>query len=259
MGGHHLGRRRVGVGPRPGAQRPGGAGAVRPQIAGLDGREDWYFVGRRREQRRWPADLIGPGLSRPQPTTVTATRPAGRPGQRGFPAVISAGLPQSQQRAAAGLAQVVGESFRVVWRIGRRSGVNCGVTLERWPEVRAQVCREFGAVPCYGPEPFVEQGPGLNADALGVNARRGRAARHQGCHQAPLTGRQFAARCRPGLPSARLSGPIGVASAFVGFRSPGMRSRGRISVRGRHGPPPGWRRSRRPVRRRMGRRHRVPA
>ena len=33
----------------------------RPQIAGLDPREDWYFVGRRREQRRWPADLTGPG------------------------------------------------------------------------------------------------------------------------------------------------------------------------------------------------------
>ena len=63
MGRHHLGRRRVGASPRPGAQRPGGAGAVRPQIAGLDGREDWYFVGRRREQRRWPADLIGPGPS----------------------------------------------------------------------------------------------------------------------------------------------------------------------------------------------------
>jgi tetratricopeptide (TPR) repeat protein len=29
-------------------------------IAGLAAREDWYFVGRRREQRRWPADLTGP-------------------------------------------------------------------------------------------------------------------------------------------------------------------------------------------------------
>jgi tetratricopeptide (TPR) repeat protein len=32
----------------------------RPAIAGLAAREDWYFVGRRREQRRWPADLTGP-------------------------------------------------------------------------------------------------------------------------------------------------------------------------------------------------------
>jgi tetratricopeptide (TPR) repeat protein len=32
----------------------------RPQIAGLAGREDWYFVGRRAEQRSWPADLTGP-------------------------------------------------------------------------------------------------------------------------------------------------------------------------------------------------------
>ena len=31
----------------------------RPRIAGLAAREDWYFVGRRREQRRWPADLTG--------------------------------------------------------------------------------------------------------------------------------------------------------------------------------------------------------
>ena len=29
----------------------------RPQIAGLARREDWYFVGRRGEQRSWPADL----------------------------------------------------------------------------------------------------------------------------------------------------------------------------------------------------------
>ena len=29
----------------------------RPRIAGLARRDDWYFVGRRREQRRWPADL----------------------------------------------------------------------------------------------------------------------------------------------------------------------------------------------------------
>ena len=35
----------------------------RPRIAGLAAREDWYFVGRRREQRRWPADLAGPDLA----------------------------------------------------------------------------------------------------------------------------------------------------------------------------------------------------
>jgi tetratricopeptide (TPR) repeat protein len=35
-------------------------GPSRPRIAGLAGREDWYFVGRRREQRRWPADLLSP-------------------------------------------------------------------------------------------------------------------------------------------------------------------------------------------------------
>jgi tetratricopeptide (TPR) repeat protein len=29
----------------------------RPQIAGLNGRGDWYFVGRRAEQRLWPAEL----------------------------------------------------------------------------------------------------------------------------------------------------------------------------------------------------------
>jgi len=35
----------------------------RPRIAGLAGRDDWYFVGRRPEQRRWPADVTGPGLA----------------------------------------------------------------------------------------------------------------------------------------------------------------------------------------------------
>ena len=30
---------------------------------GWPAREDWYFVGRRREQRRWPADLTGPELA----------------------------------------------------------------------------------------------------------------------------------------------------------------------------------------------------
>ena len=42
----------------PAARQPS-----RPQIAGLAGREDWYFVGRRAEQRRWPADLAGPWLA----------------------------------------------------------------------------------------------------------------------------------------------------------------------------------------------------
>jgi hypothetical protein len=32
----------------------------RPRIAGLARRDDWYFVGRRREQRHWSADLFGP-------------------------------------------------------------------------------------------------------------------------------------------------------------------------------------------------------
>jgi CHAT domain/Trypsin-like peptidase domain len=38
-------------------------GPSRPRIAGLAGREDWYLVGRRREQRRWPADLTGSSLA----------------------------------------------------------------------------------------------------------------------------------------------------------------------------------------------------
>lgn len=35
----------------------------RPRIAGLAGRQDWYFVGRRAEQRRWPAELTAPGTA----------------------------------------------------------------------------------------------------------------------------------------------------------------------------------------------------
>ena len=36
----------------------------RPQIAGLAGRDDWYFVGRRPRAAAWPADLTGtPGLA----------------------------------------------------------------------------------------------------------------------------------------------------------------------------------------------------
>jgi hypothetical protein len=37
-------------------------GPSRPQIAGLARRGDWYFVGRRREQRQWAADLVGPEI-----------------------------------------------------------------------------------------------------------------------------------------------------------------------------------------------------
>ena len=43
---------------RPAARQPS-----RPRIPGLAQRDDWYFVGRRREQRRWPLDLTGPGLA----------------------------------------------------------------------------------------------------------------------------------------------------------------------------------------------------
>jgi len=47
----------------PGQAAPVPAGPSRPRIAGLAGRADWYFVGRRREQRRWPADLTGDTLA----------------------------------------------------------------------------------------------------------------------------------------------------------------------------------------------------
>ena len=46
-----------------GRTAPAVAQPSRPRIAGLAAREDWYFVGRRREQRRWPADLTGPNLA----------------------------------------------------------------------------------------------------------------------------------------------------------------------------------------------------
>jgi tetratricopeptide (TPR) repeat protein len=36
------------------------AGPTRPRIAGLATRDDWYFVGRRAEQRTWPAELVSP-------------------------------------------------------------------------------------------------------------------------------------------------------------------------------------------------------
>ena len=35
----------------------------RPRIAGLAAREDWYFVGRRREQRHWPTELASPRVA----------------------------------------------------------------------------------------------------------------------------------------------------------------------------------------------------
>ncbi len=47
----------------PGQGAPVAAGPSRPRVAGLAGRQDWYFVGRRREQRRWPADLTGDTLA----------------------------------------------------------------------------------------------------------------------------------------------------------------------------------------------------
>ena len=47
----------------PGQAAPVAAGPSRPRVAGLAGRADWYFVGRRREQRRWPDDLTGDMLA----------------------------------------------------------------------------------------------------------------------------------------------------------------------------------------------------
>ena len=47
----------------PDRTAPSAGQPSRPRIAGLAGREDWYFVGRRPEQRRWPADLTGPALA----------------------------------------------------------------------------------------------------------------------------------------------------------------------------------------------------
>jgi hypothetical protein len=37
---------------------------ARPRMAGLADREDWYFVGRRAEQRRWPAAASRGGCDR---------------------------------------------------------------------------------------------------------------------------------------------------------------------------------------------------
>ena len=42
----------------PEHEAPAAAQPSRPMIAGLAARDEWYFVGRRREQRRWPADLL---------------------------------------------------------------------------------------------------------------------------------------------------------------------------------------------------------
>jgi len=47
----------------PGAAGPAVPLPSRPQVAGLASRADWYFVGRRAEQRRWPVDLVSPGRS----------------------------------------------------------------------------------------------------------------------------------------------------------------------------------------------------
>ena len=46
-----------------GRTAPAVAQPSRPRIAGLAAREDWYFVGRRREQRRWPTELASPQLA----------------------------------------------------------------------------------------------------------------------------------------------------------------------------------------------------
>ena len=47
----------------PGRAGPAVRRPSRPRIAGLAGRDEWYFVGRRREQRRWPLDLTSSGLA----------------------------------------------------------------------------------------------------------------------------------------------------------------------------------------------------
>jgi tetratricopeptide (TPR) repeat protein len=47
----------------PGRLVPASGQPSRPQVAGLAGQQDWYFVGRRPEQRRWPADLTGTSLA----------------------------------------------------------------------------------------------------------------------------------------------------------------------------------------------------
>ena len=47
----------------PGHAGPTARQPSRPRIAGLARRQDWYFVGRRAEQRRWPADLTGTSLA----------------------------------------------------------------------------------------------------------------------------------------------------------------------------------------------------
>ena len=53
------------AGPRPGHRRRGGFRSRRGRRSpGWPGGQDWYFVGRRAEQRAWPADLTStPGLA----------------------------------------------------------------------------------------------------------------------------------------------------------------------------------------------------
>jgi hypothetical protein len=48
----------------PAASAPAARPRSRPRIAGLAGREDWYFVGRQAEQRRWPGELTSPRARR---------------------------------------------------------------------------------------------------------------------------------------------------------------------------------------------------
>ena len=47
----------------PGRLVPASGQPSRPQVAGLARQRDWHFVGRRPEQRRWPADLTGTSLA----------------------------------------------------------------------------------------------------------------------------------------------------------------------------------------------------
>jgi CHAT domain/Trypsin-like peptidase domain len=47
----------------PDHDAPAAAQPSRPAIAGLAARTEWYFVGRRREQRRWPGELLGGALA----------------------------------------------------------------------------------------------------------------------------------------------------------------------------------------------------
>ena len=66
----------------PGRTAPPAQQPTRPHIAGLAPREDWYFVGRRREQRRWAAELTGSPLAGIVSSIITAARVTPGPGIR---------------------------------------------------------------------------------------------------------------------------------------------------------------------------------